>query len=72
MEEFCRVTGYKRQTIYNKIHRKELELGKHYTKPTRKKILFKRGPILEWLEGEFPSTPESREARDTTRGRISI
>ena len=69
--EFCRLTGYKRQTVYNKIHRNKLKLGWHYIKPTRKKILFKRGPIRKWLEGD--SAPVTHNHVDhTTQSRIDI
>ena len=70
--EFCRLTGYKKQTIYNKIHKKELQLGKHYVKPTRKKILFKRGPIRKWLEGEASPAPRNPKTRETAQSRICI
>lgn len=40
-----------RQTIYNKIHKKEFILNVHYHKPTRKKILFKWSAVKQWLEG---------------------
>lgn len=72
MTEFCKLTGYKQQTVYNKIYRREFQFGKHYIKPTRKKILFKREEIRRWLEGESISTPESPIVRDATQGRINI
>jgi len=37
------------QTIYNFIHEEKFILGKHYLKPTRKKILFKWSAIEEWM-----------------------
>lgn len=72
MTEFCKLTGYKRQTVYNKIHRKEFELGKHFVKPTRKKILFIREQIKIWLDGNSPPAIEKPEVRDTPESRISI
>ena len=47
--ELCDRIKYKKQTIYNRIHRKEFVLGKHYLKPNRKKLLFKWSEILKWL-----------------------
>lgn len=70
--EFCKLTGYKKQTVYNKIYRKELELGKHYVKPSRKKILFKRAPIRKWLEGGSSPATKNSEARQTPQSRICI
>jgi predicted DNA-binding transcriptional regulator AlpA len=37
------------QTIYNFIHLGKFILGKHYLKPTPKKILFKWSEIKEWM-----------------------
>jgi predicted DNA-binding transcriptional regulator AlpA len=37
------------QTIYNFIHKEKFILGKHYLKPTPKKILFKWSEIKEWM-----------------------
>ena len=37
------------QTIYNFIHLGKFILGKHYLKPTPKKILFKWSGIKEWM-----------------------
>lgn len=41
----------KKQTIYNRIYKKEFILGIHYVKPTPKKLLFKWNAIISWLEG---------------------
>ena len=38
-----------KQTIYNFIHDKKFTIGKHYLKPTPKKILFKWSQIEVWL-----------------------
>lgn len=37
------------QTIYNFIHLGKFVLGKHYLKPTPKKILFKWSEIKKWM-----------------------
>ena len=70
--EFCKLTGYKRQTVYNKIYRKEFKLGKHYVKPSRKKILFKRTPIRKGLEGGSSPDSGKPEARHAPQSRIFI
>ena len=40
---------FSRQSLYNLIHRKTFILGKHYLKPTPKKILFRWSSIRVWL-----------------------
>lgn len=40
---------YSRQTIYNMIHQQHFVKGKHYIKPSRKKILFLWSAIHNWL-----------------------
>ena len=56
MEEFLTVTELSskikiaRQTLYNLIYKKEFILGKHYLKPTPKKILFIWGEIEKWMK----------------------
>ena len=40
---------YKKQTLYNMIHKKIFVLGYHYIKPTPKKVLFRSEAMLEWL-----------------------
>ena len=45
------------QTIYNKIHKNEFQLGIHYLKPSRKKILFKKSAIMNWLNGDSEYQP---------------
>jgi hypothetical protein len=47
-----------KQTIYNRIHGGKFTIGKHYLKPTPKKILFKWSQIQAWL-GE--TTPDHEE-----------
>ena len=57
MEEYLTVielserVKFARQTIYNLIYRKTFVLGKHYVKPSPKKILFKWSEIEKWLNG---------------------
>jgi hypothetical protein len=61
MEEYLTVDElgarikFSRQSLYNLIHRGTFILGKHYLKPTPKKILFKWSEIKVWM-GE-PTSP---------------
>ncbi|MBF0509141.1 MAG: helix-turn-helix domain-containing protein [Deltaproteobacteria bacterium] len=55
VDELCRRIKFAKQTIYNLIHRKSFIAGKHYIKPSPKKILFKWSEIQAWL-GESPSS----------------
>jgi hypothetical protein len=49
MDELCERIKYKKQTIYNLIYKDEFILGKHYLKPSLRKILFKWTEILKWM-----------------------
>jgi hypothetical protein len=55
MEEYCTVyelserIKFSKQTLYNLIHRGVFILGKHYLKPSPKKILFKWSEIQVWM-----------------------
>jgi predicted DNA-binding transcriptional regulator AlpA len=55
MEEYLTVKElsdkikFSRQSLYNLIHKGTFVLGKHYLKPTPKKILFKWTEIREWM-----------------------
>ena len=49
INELCSRIKDKKQTIYNRIHRKEYILGKHYLKPNKKKLIFKWSEIQNWL-----------------------
>ena len=57
-DELCDRIKYQRQTIYNLIHRRVLLPGKHFFKPTPKKILFKWSEIQAWIE-ESPGSEET-------------
>lgn len=52
------------QTIYNFIHLGKFNLGKHYLKPTPKKILFKWSAIKEWM-GESNTPQDQTEEKDS-------
>jgi len=53
---------FSRQTLYNLIHKRTFVLGKHFLKPTPKKILFKWSEIRSWLgeTGGSRVTPQSQ------------
>ena len=68
MEEYLTVKElsdkikFSKQSIYNLIHKGILVLGKHYLKPTPKKVLFKWTEIREWM-GEPPHSEENPDAK---------
>lgn len=76
VEELCARVKYKRQSLYNLVHRKVFVLGNHYVKPGGK-ILFKWSRIQKWIEKPGAVTkkqatlPEEKEAPPKT-GRIRI
>jgi len=49
---------FSKQSLYNLIHKGSFVLGKHYLKPTPKKILFKWSEIQIWM-GEPMCTDDS-------------
>ncbi len=55
MEEYLTVKElsgkikFSRQSLYNLIHKGTFVLGKHYLKPTSKKVLFKWTEIRDWM-----------------------
>jgi predicted DNA-binding transcriptional regulator AlpA len=61
-EELCDRIKYQRQTIYNLIHRRVLVPGKHFLKPSPKKILFRWSAIQAWI-GENPCPPDEAFAQ---------
>jgi len=40
---------FSRQSLYNLIHKRTFVLGKHFLKPSPKKILFKWSAIQSWM-----------------------
>jgi predicted DNA-binding transcriptional regulator AlpA len=49
IDEVAELSKYKKQTLYNKIYKREFIDGKHYKKLSRKKLLFIQTGIREWL-----------------------
>lgn len=64
MEEYLTVQEisdrikFSKQSIYNLIYKKKFILGKHYLKPTPKKILFVWSEVEKWLR-QMPSEDSS-------------
>lgn len=52
IKEAARRTKFAEQTFYNGIHKKRFILGKHYYKPTSRKILFIWSALKEWIQGD--------------------
>ena len=44
IETFCKVTGYKKSTAYQKVHRKGLQFFKRGTR-----VLFRHKDVMSWL-----------------------
>ena len=53
VKELCELIKYSPRSIYNLICQKKLICGKHYIKPSHKKILFKKSAIQEWLKEQI-------------------
>lgn len=76
MEEYLTVDElsarikFSKQSLYNLIHKGILVLGRHYLKPTPKKVLFKWSEIQIWMGEALISTkqahPEDAEEPTTT------
>ena len=58
VKELSREIKFSTQSLYNLIHKGTFVLGKHYLKPTPKKVLFKWTEIREWM-GEPPHSQEN-------------
>ena len=66
VDELSTKIKFSKQSIYNLIYRKTFILGKHYFKPTPKKLLFKWAEIQKWIERPSDvgvETPENLPAR---------
>ena len=55
------------QTIYNFIHEGKFILGKHYLKPTPKKILFKWSEIKAWMGEGIEAQGQTEEISAETK-----
>ena len=50
VDELSSKIKFSKQSLYNLIYKKTFIMGKHYFKPTPKKILFKWSEIKAWVE----------------------
>ena len=69
VDELSAKIKYSKQSLYNLIYKKYFVLGKHYFKPTPKKILFKWPEIQAWIEGTADpndGTPANQPGNQTT------
>jgi hypothetical protein len=64
VDELSERIKYKKQSLYNLIYRREFVLGKHYLKPSPKKILFKWTEIIDWLGDKFRDHTQENNACD--------
>jgi hypothetical protein len=71
MEEYITVNElssrikFSRQSLYNLIHKGTFILGKHYLKPTPKKVLFKWSEIMLWMGDALSLEKDSGSGKDT-------
>ena len=86
VDELSSKIKFSKQSLYNLIYKKTFIMGKHYFKPTPKKILFKWSEIQAWIErpsntnneaigNEFaPKTPyvQNQPVQDTPKSSINI
>jgi len=66
VDELSSKIKYSKQSLYNLIYKKTFILGKHYFKPTPKKILFKWPAIQAWIEGT-PDPNDGTPANKSTK-----
>ena len=86
VDELSSKIKFSKQSLYNLIYKKTFIMGKHYFKPTPKKILFKWSEIQAWIErpsnsndeaiiNEFaPKNPDNQTqpAKNTPKSSINI
>ncbi|PKN62636.1 MAG: hypothetical protein CVU57_23595 [Deltaproteobacteria bacterium HGW-Deltaproteobacteria-15] len=72
MEEYLTVDElsarikFSKQSLYNLIHRGAFVLGKHYLKPTPKKVLFKWSEVKHWIgDASSPNDGSTSNASNT-------
>jgi len=86
VDELSSKIKFSKQSLYNLIYKKTYIMGKHYFKPTPKKILFKWSEIQAWIERPsntnnetFVDEPtiknpdnQTQPAQDTPKSSINI
>jgi hypothetical protein len=76
MEEYLTVSElsdrikYSKQSLYNLIYKGTFVLGKHYLKPSPKKILFKWSELKIWVEDSC--NPDKQTTSETGTQIIDI
>ena len=55
VKELSEKIKFSKQSLYNLIHKGTFILGKHYLKPTPKKVLFKWSEIRLWMGDDLYS-----------------
>lgn len=55
---------FSKQTVYNLISAGKFEKGRHYLKPSRKKILFIWSGVTQWLEERSNATDTPDQVHD--------
>ena len=67
VRELSKKIKFSEQSLYNLIHKRTFILGKHYLKPTPKKVLFKWSEIRAWIGDDSHSDKKSsQEIKDPT------
>ncbi|MFC1816452.1 helix-turn-helix transcriptional regulator [Thermodesulfobacteriota bacterium] len=61
VDELASRIKFSKRSLYNLIYKKTFVLGKHYFKPTPKKILFKWSEIQTWIERPSDASIETSE-----------
>lgn len=63
VSELSKKIKFSKQSLYNLIHKGTFVLGKHYLKPTPKKVLFKWKEIRTWMGDDLSNhiTPNHKE-----------
>jgi predicted DNA-binding transcriptional regulator AlpA len=67
VKELSERIKYKIQSIYNMIYQKKYVLGKHYKKPSPKKILFIWSEIEKWLGDKSYNQIQETNALDNPK-----
>jgi hypothetical protein len=70
VNELSEKIKFSKQSLYNLIYKGTFVLGKHYLKPTPKKILFKWSEIQRWL-GESLCADDNSPI-DSAKGTLNL
>ena len=70
VKELSEKIKFSKHSLYNLIHKGTFVLGKHYLKPTPKKVLFKWTKIREWM-GEPLHSQERPDTKNCSYESVS-